>query len=206
MHLTLALARQLDADTSERLSTIYHDSFPPEEREPFARLVQGAATGRLRLYLGRVGADVVGFAIVIPLPAADAHLLDYFAIARERRDQGLGSLFLEQLATILAGDGVRGIVLEVESDDDGTEAERALRRRRISFYRRNGLDLLPGVPPLAVPSTIDERLLETKLMWLPLRPAPPDVPALVTAVYQHAYGLPPDHPLVQQALNGVNSR
>ncbi|MHB0877671.1 MAG: GNAT family N-acetyltransferase [Anaerolineae bacterium] len=203
MDLKLERLSHLDAADTELLRTIYFDSFPPSEREDFGGLVERFAEGVPWLYLGRVGTDIVGFAVVIPLVDARALLLDYFAIAREWRSRGVGSRFLRQLADLLQQGEMTGIVLEVESDEWGPEAERDLRRRRIGFYRRHGLDFLPGVPALSVPSMDDDSLLETKLMWLPLRPAPPHAPALVAAVYRYAYGLPPEHELVQQALRAV---
>ncbi len=65
-------------------------------------------------------------------------LLDYFAVCEEVRGKGYGSVALELLkADYMNYDGM---LFEVEDDDAAeTEAEMQLRRRRISFYERNGV-------------------------------------------------------------------
>ena len=66
-------------------------------------------------------------------------LLDYLAIEKEHRDQGLGSVFLKQLTTCLTGSDL--LVCEVENPESAVnENDRALRERRLQFYLRNGFN------------------------------------------------------------------
>ena len=65
------------------------------------------------------------------------YLFDYFAIAEERRNEGLGTLFLQQLSECIRG--ANCIVGEVEDPDRaGNESDRELQARRLQFYLRSG--------------------------------------------------------------------
>ena len=81
------------------------------------------------------GDEILGYAFFVRL--GNNYLLDYLAIAEERRDEGLGSAFLRRLA-----DGMKEancMVVEVEDPDRAGDAEsRAIRERRLQFYLRNG--------------------------------------------------------------------
>ena len=71
-------------------------------------------------------------------------LLDYLAIRKDRRGEGLGSAFLQETMSTdwLTKDGsVQSghYLVEVEDPDfAANENERLTRKRRIDFYRRNG--------------------------------------------------------------------
>lgn len=192
---------------AEQLRAIYLAGFPPSQRVDFDGLLEAVAEGDVWLFTAHAGGDVAGFALVHPMPLPGLYLLDYFAVAPEQRGRGLGGAVLRLLAEQLAGEpDAWGMLLEVESDEWGSEAERALRRRRIGFYRRNGASLVEALPVHYGPSMVDDSLLELKLMWLPLRPdAPPptgpDLRRAVIALYEEAYGLPPHHPLVRRSLD-----
>lgn len=81
------------------------------------------------------GNEILGYAFFVRL--GGDYLFDYFAIAENHRDEGLGSLFLRQLANCLHGAGC--VVGEVEDPDKAPDEEtRQLRKRRLQFYLRNG--------------------------------------------------------------------
>ncbi|MGQ9555018.1 MAG: GNAT family N-acetyltransferase [Anaerolineae bacterium] len=213
--LRVTRQQRLDAPSLRRLRDIYYDSFPPSERDNFDELMVAIAQGLSWLFTASLDGNLVGFAIAMPIADSDAALLDYFAIARKRRNQGLGAAFLRKLADqFRATSDTSGLLLEVESDEWGTEEERQLRRRRIGFYRRNGARLVAGLPPLRVPSMADDSTLEVKLMWLPLwdeaaEPFGGNLRECVVALYATSYSLPATHPLVQEALAkgvGVSSQ
>ena len=65
------------------------------------------------------------------------YLFDYFAIAEEHRNEGLGSLFLRQLEECIRD--ANCVVGEVEDPDRAQDEETAaLRERRMQFYLRSG--------------------------------------------------------------------
>lgn len=65
------------------------------------------------------------------------YLFDYFAIAEDRRNEGLGSIFLQQLADCVKDADC--VVGEVEDPDKAEDKEtRIIRERRLQFYLRSG--------------------------------------------------------------------
>ncbi len=67
-------------------------------------------------------------------------LFDYLAVASDRRGEGVGSAFFEALRSKWRERGISCVVGEVENPDYAQdEAERAVRERRIAFYRRLGV-------------------------------------------------------------------
>ncbi len=215
--INFTLPARVNLDDIDPLRTIMFDSFPPSQRGDFNRWLNGIAEGRHWLYLAETHriADVamsatrlVGFATIHPWITADAHLLEYLAVAREYRGKNYGAALLRHVVRSVGALGkAEGIILEVESDDDGTDADRDLRKRRIGFYQRNGAQLVECAPRFRVPSMIPggEPLLE-KLMWIPLHDhaAPPRGAKLrdcVIGIYTLDYGRSADDTLLQEALN-----
>ena len=81
------------------------------------------------------GAELLGYAFFVRI--GRNYLFDYLAIEAGHRDEGLGSVFLRQLAACLTeADCVVGEVEDPDKAED--EAERALRERRLRFYLRAG--------------------------------------------------------------------
>lgn len=81
------------------------------------------------------GEELLGYAFFVRI--GRNYLFDYLAIEAGRRDEGLGSVFLRQLAACLTeADCVVGEVEDPDKAED--EAERALRERRLRFYLRAG--------------------------------------------------------------------
>jgi len=198
--------QRLDSASLQQLRTIYFSSFPPSERIDFDELIAATAGGMSWLFTARLDGNLVGFATARPMAESGAILLDYLAVAAMWRNQGLGATFLRWLADeFRATSSAVGFLLEVESDEWGTEEEQQLRRRRIGFYRRNGARLIERLPALPVPSMADDSTLEVKLMWLPLRdeaaePFGGNLRDCVVSLYATSYGLSAGHPLVQEAL------
>ena len=81
------------------------------------------------------GDALLGYAFFVRLGKNE--LLDYFAIAAEHRDEGLGTVFLQMLASCLADADCA--VCEVEDPERAQDEEtRAQRERRLRFYLRSG--------------------------------------------------------------------
>ncbi|MDE7017305.1 MAG: hypothetical protein K2P65_06960 [Lachnospiraceae bacterium] len=70
-------------------------------------------------------------------------LLDYFAVCKEMREKGYGSMAI----SLLKQDYTMwdGMIFEVEDDDTAiAEEERHIRKRRIAFYEKNGVVMTKG--------------------------------------------------------------
>lgn len=79
--------------------------------------------------------EILGYAFFVR--RGKNYLFDYLAVEENRRDEGLGSIFLRQLAACMADADC--VVGEVEDPDQAKdEAAHALRERRLQFYLRNG--------------------------------------------------------------------
>ena len=126
------------ADFSE-IQEIYNSrmrqDFARNELKPLAAVRRAWKRNAYDVFFLTDGETVLGYACFV---RNGNHLLfDYFAIAKEYRDKGLGSLFLKQLTEFFArAECVLGEVEDPERADN--ENERAVRERRLQFYIRNG--------------------------------------------------------------------
>ena len=188
-----------------RARSIYEASFPVRQRAPFDELPARGADYTAELALLRD--DVVGIAFARRLQAVPWCFLGYMAIAPGRRGAGLGGAVWEHVAHEAARAGARGVVFDVEDPEEpGIDAEeRATRARRIRFWERCRAARLP-VPRYVVPNADGSGTERLVLMADPADAAAtaPVLAGIVRAVYVEAYGLDPDHPLLIEALRGLD--
>jgi len=207
--VTISQVRQLDPLHAEQCRAIYLDSFPSYERVDFATMLHSLAHGKRWLFIAQDGENVVGFAVIVPHVAREIHLLEYLAVARAVRGQGIGGQLLEfVMDTLRAARTARGLVLEVEDDTEGNAAERVLRQRRMAFYERYGARVIEDTTHYRVPMTDRPGTLRLKLLWLSLV-ADADVPRgarlreCVAGILTQSYGLSADDALVQAILSDI---
>lgn len=114
--------------------------FPPDERKPFS-MIESLMDNRCYKCCGfyeKADDSLCAYAFMMTDQETNMLLLDYFAVCEEVRGKGYGSIALELLKADYMNWG--GMLFEVEDDDAAeTEAEKRLRRRRISFYEKNGV-------------------------------------------------------------------
>lgn len=150
---------QLKSATSavqlKAIHALYEEAFPASEKKPFEFILQKRETGNFEiLEIADETGDFCGLAIMMLYQ--ELVLLDYFAIAPERRGTGVGSTVLKALQEKYVG---RKFMLEIESTvglnvEDAAESnvtgmslqvrelpasEKQARLRRKSFYLRNGM-------------------------------------------------------------------
>lgn len=194
------------ADSSS-LREIYLDSFPPHERIDFTSLVASIVSGTRWLYTATDQEQLMGFAISIPRIAADVHLLEYLAVTRYARNGGIGGTLLDNLVdAIRAEDNVSGILLEVETDEEGADAERSLRQRRIGFYQRHGARLIECAPHYRAPTDTADQTIAMKLLWLPINSTtePPRGEKLrecIRGICEKSYGQTQESKLFKENIN-----
>lgn len=116
-----------------RIYAIYRSAFPRCERKPFSMIVSMWRRGKTDVwYCGRNG-RFAGFATTIN--EESLILLDYLAVRKKGRGQGIGTEMLNALKQAYAG---RGLFVEIESPfEDGRNLQE--RRRRKRFYEINGM-------------------------------------------------------------------
>lgn len=117
-----------------------HQDFPASELKPFMLIRKLWNNGCYKCYGFYEKADdtLQAYAFTMADESVNMLLLDYFAVCGGVRGKGYGSQAL-MLLKEACGEW-DGIIFEVE-DDDSTEIEneKIVRRRRISFYERNGV-------------------------------------------------------------------
>lgn len=116
-----------------KLYGLYRKAFPRSERKPFALIRQMHRKGKSDIWYFQRGGKFAGLIITIN---GDAHiLLDYLAVAENRRGTGIGSEILQTMRKHYAG---KGVFLEIESVyEDSSNLEERLRRKH--FYEKCGM-------------------------------------------------------------------
>ena len=115
-----------------RIRLLYRSAFPRCERKPFAIIRAMARSGRTDLYYFEKDGRFAGLCATINGP--DTVLIDYLAVARKRRGEGIGTQMLKALLEHYRGNGV---FLEIEEEDESAK-NRDERRRRKNFYLKAG--------------------------------------------------------------------
>ena len=115
-----------------RIRLLYRRAFPRYERKPFQIIRRMHKEGRTDVWLAEKDGHFAGLATTIN--GSDVILLDYFAVTKGLRGQGVGSAFLQSLLGKYAG---RGLFVEIEAADRDDPTDE--KRRRKTFYLRNGL-------------------------------------------------------------------
>lgn len=116
-----------------KIKKLYMKAFPLNERKPFKLIKHKAAGSETDVWMLDEDGEFLGLAIT--MNADDLVLLDYFAIHEKKRGGGAGSRALKLLQEQYAG---KRFFLEIESVYE-EEKDIAMRKRRKSFYLRNGL-------------------------------------------------------------------
>ena len=126
--------------TLEQIRMLYRErltsDFPPDELKPLSRIERALSRGEYTCYGAMEGGEILAYAFFVI--SGRRALFDYYAVARDLRDRGIGSRFIRAL---IEGplSNMDCVLLEVDDPDRATGAEAVLREKRLSFYLRNGL-------------------------------------------------------------------
>ena len=133
MHSNLTLSRPRSLRQWLKIYHLYRTAFPRCERKPFSMIVKMTRLGKTDTWYCTDQGKFVGIAITIN--GEDAILLDYFAMSKDVRGSGYGSALLQALIAQYAPKTLFGEIETVFDDVEDLE----LRKRRKTFYLRNGL-------------------------------------------------------------------
>lgn len=116
-----------------KLYCLYLSAFPAAERKPFGMIIDMYRKGRSDVWCFKRGNAFLGLGITINGP--DTILLDYLAIEKYCRGEGIGTHALQLLQKQYPG---KGFFLEIEStfENAPNQAQRETRKR---FYLSCGL-------------------------------------------------------------------
>ena len=115
---------------------LYRSAFPRFERKPFGRITGMVKAGRADLWTIRRDGRFAGFAATVNAPGLV--LLDYFAVKKSLRGQGVGSGALKMILDRYAP---RGVLAEIESTRIPSNNPRE-REKRKQFYVNCGMEPL----------------------------------------------------------------
>lgn len=116
-----------------RIYRLYQSAFPVNEKKPFSMIRTMHKKGKSDVWYCVKNSKFAGLVITINGP--DKILLDYLAVAKNRRGQGIGSEILKKMRKQYAG---KGVFLEIELVDEAAENFEE-RKRRKQFYLSNGM-------------------------------------------------------------------
>lgn len=122
-------------EVREIYRTHIQEDFPEDERKPLAIMLDSLDNGTYACFAGMEDGTLLGYGFFVQ--HGQRYLLDYLAVVRDMRSQGIGGAFLPLLIRALPE--AECILAEVEDPQQAaTEAEAAQRERRMAFYRRCG--------------------------------------------------------------------
>jgi GNAT superfamily N-acetyltransferase len=187
----------------EAAMEIYAEAFPEFERMPIPLVKTKLGDQNYQLVIGKDNGEVRCFALLYFFKNPIYILLDYYAIHRNFRNQGIGFQLLRQLCDFLQiNAGERYLLLEVE--DPAFGENRPDRERRMAFYHRFGIVTLNGVR-YYLPGFFGNDPIEMLLM---IYPKPPlltrkDVSDIIKELYITRYKRNPKEPILQKILDSI---
>ncbi len=192
--------KSCDGPTFRELYEIYAASIAAREQKPEEWICAMVRAPEYRVWVIQDAGHVTGFSILFLPPTERFALLEYMAVAPERRNHGLGSeLFKQTVVRSLP------VLLEVDSDREAC-ADQQIRTRRQQFYRRLGCLRIAGLryilplPGLGPPPEMDVMVYS----GVPLRQLPKtDLDRWLRTIYRDVYRCPPDDPRIVQMLRSV---
>lgn len=145
------------------LLRIYREAIPSSERKDDIVLSEMLARDDYDFRVARLENSVVGFTIVKSFRGCDASLLEYMAVDRPQRGNGIGSALFRR-ASSADSTTARYVLIEVEDAEEVVGvSEDTQRRRRKAFYRANGCLEVAELSYL-MPTVSSERPPRMKLM------------------------------------------
>lgn len=131
----------LDVDNKARFDAfyaIYRVSFPLSEQKSYEELLRMAHSSFYTIFIALHEEEILGFCIMFHEQTLDFYLLEYMAIAAEKRSLGLGStLFISAVEHLDITYGLKPLLIEIDSPEKPSN-EQYIREKREQFYRKLG--------------------------------------------------------------------
>jgi GNAT superfamily N-acetyltransferase len=99
-----------------RAAPIFEDGFPPQGRKTSAMIRKILDRSEGYLHLCAIEEDLVAMAVTGKLPEINALLIDYVAVQRSRRGEGIGRRMIKYIGREALRSGHRGMVIEIEAE------------------------------------------------------------------------------------------
>jgi GNAT superfamily N-acetyltransferase len=196
-------------ETFRQLYAIYAASIAAREQKPEGWLAAMIGAPQYRVWVAKAGGLVRGFSILFVPAAGGFALLEYMAVAADRRNHGLGAELFRRTVerAVTPGERPLPVLLEVDSDREDA-SDRALRTRRERFYRRLGCLRIAGLRYL-MPLAGEGPPPEMDLLIYAAEPRGPlarsgvprsEVKLWLETIYRDVYHCSPDDPRPAQMV------
>lgn len=118
--------------------SIYRVSFPPSEQKSKEALLAMLTSTSYTIFVTQNDEEILGFCIMFHEQTLDFYLLEYMAMATEKRGLGLGSrLLIAAIKHLHITYGLKPLLIEIDSTEKPSE-EQQIREKREHFYRKLG--------------------------------------------------------------------
>lgn len=125
----------------QELLAIYHDSFPPEERQPDSVLQENIDSGLSCAFIAVDQNHVIFFLHAYHVPQTSLVFLDYAATHPAYRGQQICRHFFEQAFSLFGQDRI----LFCQQEDPHYGENRSVKRQRIAYFGSLGFQYLDGI-------------------------------------------------------------
>ena len=179
------------------LLALYERAIPARERKDAAAIRGMAQSPSHRVAVAQDALGVVGFFLLFV--GERIALLEYMAVDERCRGEGLGGRLYETARSMAAD---RPLIVEVESDREAVP-DRALRARRIGFYRRLGCRRVTGLDYiLPLPGEGDPPVLDLLIDNFAAGSVPAETLAgWLNEIYAGVYGCGTDDPRLKAMID-----
>jgi len=187
------------------LYEIYATAIAAREQKPEAWICAMVRAPEYRVWVRKGAGRVTAFSILFSPPAERFALLEYMAVAAERRNRGVGSELFQQTVERAATPErpTLPILLEIDSDREAS-SDQPIRTRRQQFYRRlgcvriSGLHYILPLPGEGPPPEMDLMVYSAE----PLRQLPKtELERWLRTIYRDVYRCSSDDPRIVQMLH-----
>jgi GNAT superfamily N-acetyltransferase len=120
----------------EMAEPVFHQAFPEHGRKR-KTIIRGMFEKKMcQLHAAFDRSELIAMALTGKLVNLNALLIDYLAVRQDRRNQGIGRMFLEHIKGWAVAEGhYDGIIIEIESEATPTNVKRS------HFWRECGFNL-----------------------------------------------------------------
>ena len=123
-----------------KVEKIYIDAFPEEERQTCETIKNRIESNQIKLFVVNYNQTIIGFALVWEISLLTTHYIEYLAIAKEYRSNGIGEFILSSIKQNI---GKEKLIVEMEDPAiDLTDIDKI---RRFKFYQKNNFELIKNI-------------------------------------------------------------
>ncbi|MGZ4999841.1 MAG: hypothetical protein ACXV7F_06035 [Methylomonas sp.] len=194
-----------DGPEFQELLAIYHDAFPPEERQPDTVLQENIDSGLSRAFIATDKNKVVFFLHAYEVPETKMVFLDYAATHPGYRGHQLCRRFFQQAFLLFGHDWI----LFCQQEDPNYDTNHAVKCKRIDYFTSMGFQYLHDVPFMLPNHAGGSHLIPMVLCVLAQEPLPRLAGHLIAKairfIFLNVYRRREDDELLQKNLSLIPS-